>query len=53
VIKTFVKIGVGIRHTETGGKILRRGYENGARALRSAIRGAGQHGVELRKEWIK
>jgi hypothetical protein len=29
MIKTFVKIGVGIGHTETGGKILRRGYEIG------------------------
>jgi hypothetical protein len=27
VIKTFVKIGVGIGHTATGGKFLRRGHE--------------------------
>jgi hypothetical protein len=30
VIKTFVKIGVGIGHTATGGKFLRRGMKNGS-----------------------
>jgi hypothetical protein len=30
VIKTFVKIGVGIGHTATGGKFLKEGYENGS-----------------------
>ena len=31
VIKAFVKIGVGIGHTATGGKFLRRGHENVSR----------------------
>jgi len=38
VIKTFVKIAVGIEHIATGGKFLTRGHENG-RASTTPIRG--------------
>ena len=38
MIKTFVKIGVGIEHIATGGKFLTRGHENG-RASTTPIRG--------------
>jgi hypothetical protein len=50
VIKTVVKIGVGIGHTATGGRFLRRGHENGG-ASTSAIRGS-RATRELCKEWI-
>jgi hypothetical protein len=42
VIKTFVKIGVGIGHTATGGKFLRRGHEK--RVVHRRVR----YGVALR-----
>jgi hypothetical protein len=52
VLKTFVKIGVGIGRTGTEGRFLRKGHENGPCINDSDTRETEQHRVELCKEWI-
>jgi hypothetical protein len=52
MIKTFMRIGVGIGQTATAGKFLSKGHEKTGCASTSPILGTEQHGVELCKEWV-